>query len=40
MQPGKRFLVWLAGFGGLGVLATGLFLPVFACLIGGLQKPR
>lgn len=27
MQPGKRFLVWLAGLSVLGFLATDMYLP-------------
>ena len=30
MQPGKGFLVWLAGLSVLGFLATDMYLPAFA----------
>lgn len=32
MQPGKRFLVWLAGLSVLGFLATDMYLPAFAAI--------
>ncbi|EOY4401417.1 purine nucleoside transporter PunC [Klebsiella michiganensis] len=31
-QPGKRFLVWLAGLSVLGFLATDMYLPAFAAM--------
>ena len=39
MQPGKRFLVWLAGLGVLGFLATDMYLPAFAAIQADLQTP-
>lgn len=39
MQPGKRFLVWLAGLSVLGFLATDMYLPAFAAIQADLQKP-
>ena len=39
MQPGKRFLVWLAGLSVLGFLATDMYLPAFAAIQGDLQTP-
>ena len=39
MQPGKRFLVWLAGLSVLGFLATDMYLPAFAALQADLQTP-
>ena len=39
MQPGKRFLVWLAGLSVLGFLATDMYLPVFAAIQADLQTP-
>ena len=32
MQPGKRFLVWLAGLSVLGFLSTDMYLPAFAAI--------
>ncbi|HAU9490355.1 TPA: Bcr/CflA family multidrug efflux MFS transporter [Escherichia coli] len=37
MQPGKRFLVWLAGLSVLGFLATDMYLPAFAAIQADLQ---
>ena len=31
-QPGKGFLVWLAGLSVLGFLATDMYLPAFAAM--------
>lgn len=39
MQPGKRFLVWLAGLSVLGFLATDMYLPAFAAIQANLQTP-
>lgn len=39
MQPGKRFLVWLAGLSVLGFLATDMYLPAFAAIQADLQTP-
>ncbi|EGE1369325.1 TPA: Bcr/CflA family multidrug efflux MFS transporter [Shigella flexneri] len=39
MQPGKRFLVWLAGLSVLGFLATDMYLPAFAAIQTDLQTP-
>ena len=39
MQPGKRFLVWLAGLSVLGFLATDMYLPAFAVIQADLQTP-
>ena len=39
MQPGKRFLVWLAGLSVLGFLATDMYLPAFATIQADLQTP-
>ena len=39
MQPGKRFLVWLAGLRVLGFLATDMYLPAFAAIQADLQTP-
>lgn len=39
MQPGKRFLVWLAGLSVLGFLATDMYLPAFAAIQAELQTP-
>lgn len=39
MQPGKRFLVWLAGLSALGFLATDMYLPAFAAIQADLQTP-
>ncbi|MEW9660291.1 purine nucleoside transporter PunC [Escherichia coli] len=39
MQPGKRFLVWLAGLSVLGFLATDTYLPAFAAIQADLQTP-
>lgn len=39
MQPGIRFLVWLAGLSVLGFLATDMYLPAFAAIQADLQKP-
>ena len=39
MQPGKRFLVWLAGLSVLGFLATDMSLPAFAAIQADLQTP-
>lgn len=39
MQPGKGFLVWLAGLSVLGFLATDLYLPAFAVIQEDLQTP-
>lgn len=39
MQPGKRFLVWLAGLSVLGFLATDMYLPAFAAMQADLQTP-
>ena len=39
MQPGKRFLVWLAGLSVLGFLATVMYLPAFAAIQADLQTP-
>ncbi|STJ11199.1 major facilitator superfamily protein [Escherichia coli] len=38
MQPGKRFLVWLAGLSVLGFLATDMYLPAFAAIQADLQN--
>lgn len=39
MQPGKGFLVWLAGLSVLGFLATDMYLPAFAAIQSDLQTP-
>ncbi|KFC98828.1 Bcr/CflA family drug resistance transporter, partial [Kluyvera ascorbata ATCC 33433] len=39
MQPGKGFLVWLAGLSVLGFLATDMYLPAFAAIQEDLQTP-
>lgn len=39
MQPGKRFLVWLAGLSVLGFLATDMYLPAFVAIQADLQTP-
>ncbi|ELG24291.1 inner membrane transporter ydhC [Escherichia coli KTE65] len=39
MQPGKRFLVWLAGLSVLGFLANDMYLPAFAAIQADLQTP-
>ena len=39
MQPGKRFLVGLAGLSVLGFLATDMYLPAFAAIQADLQTP-
>ncbi|ELG8440406.1 purine nucleoside transporter PunC [Escherichia coli] len=39
MQPGKRFLVWLAGLSVLGFLATDMYLPAFDAIQADLQTP-
>lgn len=39
MQPGKRFLVWLAGLSVLGFLATDMYLPAFAAIQADLRTP-
>lgn len=39
MQPGKRFLVWLAGLSVLGFLATDMYLPAFTAIQADLQTP-
>ncbi|EKI8352122.1 Bcr/CflA family multidrug efflux MFS transporter [Escherichia coli] len=39
MQPGKRFLVWLAGLSVLGFLATDMYLPAFAAIQADLKTP-
>ncbi|EGZ2150238.1 Bcr/CflA family multidrug efflux MFS transporter [Escherichia coli] len=39
MQPGKRFLVWLAGLSVLGFPATDMYLPAFAAIQADLQTP-
>ncbi|MFU0887214.1 purine nucleoside transporter PunC [Kluyvera sichuanensis] len=39
MQPGKGFLVWLAGLSVLGFLATDMYLPAFASIQEDLQTP-
>jgi len=39
MQPGKGFLVWLAGLSVLGFLATDMYLPAFAAIQDDLQTP-
>lgn len=39
MQPGKRFLVWLAGLSVLGFLATDMYLPALAAIQADLQTP-
>ncbi|MCQ0456926.1 purine nucleoside transporter PunC [Escherichia coli] len=39
MQPGKRFLVWLAGLSVLSFLATDMYLPAFAAIQADLQTP-
>ena len=39
MQPGKRFLVWLAGLSVLGFLATDMYLPAFTAIQAELQTP-
>ncbi len=39
MQPGKGFLVWLAGLSVLGFLATDMYLPAFAAIQQDLQTP-
>lgn len=39
MQPGKRFLVWLAGLSVFGFLATDMYLPAFAAIQADLQTP-
>lgn len=38
MQPGKGFLVWLAGLSVLGFLATDMYLPAFAAIQADLQN--
>lgn len=38
MQPGKGFLVWLAGLSVLGFLATDMYLPAFAAIQADLQS--
>lgn len=37
MQPGKGFLVWLAGLSVLGFLATDMYLPAFSAIQQDLQ---
>lgn len=39
MQPGKGFMVWLAGLSVLGFLATDMYLPAFAAMQADLQTP-
>ncbi|MEX3019558.1 purine nucleoside transporter PunC [Kluyvera sp. STS39-E] len=39
MQPGKGFLIWLAGLSVLGFLATDMYLPAFAAIQDDLQTP-
>lgn len=39
-QPGKGFLVWLAGLSVLGFLATDMYLPAFARHAAGSQHLR
>lgn len=39
MNPGKGFLVWLAGLSVLGFLATDMYLPAFAAIQNDLQTP-
>lgn len=39
MQPGKGFLIWLAGLSVLGFLATDMYLPAFAAIQSDLQTP-
>ncbi len=39
MQPGKGFLVWLAGLSVLGFLATDMYLPAFAAIQRDLNTP-
>ncbi|EEX4844927.1 Bcr/CflA family multidrug efflux MFS transporter [Escherichia coli] len=39
MQPGIRFLVWLAGLSVLGFLATDMYLPAFAAIQADLKTP-
>ncbi|MBV7403347.1 purine nucleoside transporter PunC [Enterobacter sp. ENT03] len=39
MNPGKGFLVWLAGLSVLGFLATDMYLPAFAVIQNDLQTP-
>ncbi|WP_449261018.1 purine nucleoside transporter PunC [Escherichia coli] len=39
MQPGIRFLVWLASLSVLGFLATDMYLPAFAAIQADLQTP-
>ena len=39
MQPGKGFLVWLAGLSVLGFLATDMYLPALAAIQEDLQTP-
>ena len=39
MQPGKGFLVWLAGLSVLGFLATDMYLPAFAAIQEDLKTP-
>lgn len=39
MQPGIRFLVWLAGLSVLGFLATDMYLPAFSAIQADLQTP-
>ncbi|WES66376.1 purine nucleoside transporter PunC [Superficieibacter sp. HKU1] len=39
MQPGKGFLVWLAGLSVLGFLATDMYLPAFAAIQHDLNTP-
>lgn len=39
MQPGKGFLVWLAGLSVIGFLATDMYLPAFAAIQADLQVP-
>ncbi|MDO1988885.1 Bcr/CflA family multidrug efflux transporter, partial [Escherichia coli] len=38
MQPGQRFLVWLAGLRGIWFLANDIYLPAFAAIQADLQK--
>lgn len=38
-QPGKGFLIWLAGLSVLGFLATDMYLPAFAAIQHDLQTP-
>ncbi|WP_318365419.1 purine nucleoside transporter PunC [Enterobacter sp.] len=39
MNPGKGFLIWLAGLSVLGFLATDMYLPAFAVIQSDLQTP-